>query len=131
MNFESSISERDRRETVSYRTDAQLNPFKTLYFFKKKKIKSTATKKLVLAVQVRQNTTDSYIDSQTDTHFCTAPLWSQFELQSVSLTQEGLYIYIYAFSRCFYPKRLTVHSGYTVFVSKCVPWESNPQPLRC
>ncbi len=23
------------------------------------------------------------------------------------------YIYIYAFSRCFYPKRLTVHSGYT------------------
>ncbi len=84
MNFESSISERDRRETVSYRTDAQLNPFKTLYFFK-----PTATKKLS-AVQLRQNTTDSYIDSQTDTHFCTAPLWSQFELQSVSLTQEGL-----------------------------------------
>ncbi len=24
------------------------------------------------------------------------------------------YIYIYAFSRRFYPKRLTVHSGYTV-----------------
>ncbi len=24
-------------------------------------------------------------------------------------------IYIYAFSRCFYPKRLTVHSGYTFF----------------
>ncbi len=22
-------------------------------------------------------------------------------------------IYIYAFSRCFYPKRFTVHSGYT------------------
>ncbi len=39
--------------------------------------------------------------------------------------------YIYAFSRCFYPKRLTVHSGYTFFVSMCVPWESNPQPLRC
>ncbi len=27
------------------------------------------------------------------------------------------YIYIYAFSRCFYPKRLTVHSGYTFFLS--------------
>ncbi len=27
------------------------------------------------------------------------------------------YIYIYAFSRRFYPKRLTVHSGYTFFVS--------------
>ncbi len=26
---------------------------------------------------------------------------------------------IYAFSRCFYPKRLTVHSGYTFFFSMC------------
>ncbi len=44
-----------------------------------------------------------------------------------------IYIYIYAFSRRFYPKRLTVHSGYTLifFVTMCVPWESNPQPLRC
>ncbi len=25
------------------------------------------------------------------------------------------FIYIYAFSRCFYPKRLTVHSGYDIF----------------
>ncbi len=33
------------------------------------------------------------------------------------------YIYIYAFSRRFYPKRITVHSGYTFFVSMCVPWE--------
>ncbi len=38
--------------------------------------------------------------------------------------------YIYAFSRRFYPKQLTLHSGYTFFVSMCVPWESNPQPLR-
>ncbi len=38
-------------------------------------------------------------------------------------------IYIYAFSRRFYPKRLTVHSGYTVFISMCVPWELNPQPF--
>ncbi len=29
------------------------------------------------------------------------------------------YIYIYAFSRRFYPKRLTVYSGYTFFVSMC------------
>ncbi len=35
--------------------------------------------------------------------------------------------YIYAFSRRFYPKRLTVHSGYTFSVSLCVPWELNPQ----
>ncbi len=39
-----------------------------------------------------------------------------------------IYIYIYAFSRRFYPKRLTVHSGYTCFITMCVPWESNPQP---
>ncbi len=37
--------------------------------------------------------------------------------------------YIYAFSRCFYPKRLTVHSGYTFFISMCVPWELNPRPF--
>ncbi len=36
-------------------------------------------------------------------------------------------IYIYAFSRRFYPKRLKLHSGYRFFVSMCVPWESNPQ----
>ncbi len=40
------------------------------------------------------------------------------------------YIYIYAFSRRFYPKRLG-HSGYTCFffITMCVPWESNPQPF--
>ncbi len=37
--------------------------------------------------------------------------------------------YIYAFSRRFYPKQLTVHSGYTCFISMCVPWELNPQPF--
>ncbi len=43
-----------------------------------------------------------------------------------------VYIYIYAFSRRFYPKWLTVNSGYTFFfVIMCVLWESNPQPLRC
>ncbi len=35
----------------------------------------------------------------------------------------------YAFSRRFYPKRLTVHSGYTCFITMCVPWELNPQPF--
>ncbi len=38
------------------------------------------------------------------------------------------YIYIYAFIWHFYPKWLTVHSGCT-FLSVCVPWELNPQPL--
>ncbi len=40
-----------------------------------------------------------------------------------------IYIYIYAFSRRFYPKRLTVHSGYTFIDSVCVPWELNQQPF--
>ncbi len=31
------------------------------------------------------------------------------------------YIYIYAFSRRFYPKRLTVHSGYTLFYQYVFP----------
>ncbi len=41
-------------------------------------------------------------------------------------------IYINAFSRRFYPKRLTVHSVHSfTHVSTCVPSESKPQPLRC
>ncbi len=40
------------------------------------------------------------------------------------------YIYIYAFIRHFYPKRLTVlFRLYIFFISKCVPWELNPQHL--
>ncbi len=36
-------------------------------------------------------------------------------------------IYIYAFSRRFYP---VIYSGYNfVVVSKCVPWELNPRPF--
>ncbi len=38
-----------------------------------------------------------------------ACLWSNY-----------IYIYIYAFSRRFYPKRLTVHSGYTFVLSVIV-----------
>ncbi len=37
------------------------------------------------------------------------------------------YIYIYAFSRRFYPKRLTIAFRLYIFISTCVPWESNPQ----
>ncbi len=31
------------------------------------------------------------------------------------IEQNHFYIYIYAFSKCFYPKRLARHSGYTFF----------------
>ncbi len=37
--------------------------------------------------------------------------------------------YIYAFSRSFYPKRLTIAFRLYIFISTCVPWESNPQPF--
>ncbi len=37
------------------------------------------------------------------------------------------YIYIYAFSRRFYPKRLKAFRLYIFFISMCVPWELNPQ----
>ncbi len=38
-------------------------------------------------------------------------------------------IYIYAFSRRFYPKRLTITFRLYIFISMCVLWESNPQPF--
>ncbi len=38
------------------------------------------------------------------------------------ISHNDIQIYIYAFSRCFYPKRLAVHSGYNFFSSMCVPW---------
>ncbi len=37
--------------------------------------------------------------------------------------------YIYAFSRRFYPKRLTIAFRLYIFISMCVPWESNPLPF--
>ncbi len=50
-----------------------------------------------------------------------------------SNTTEGgesfIYIYIYTFSRHFYPKRLTIAFRLYIFISTCVPWESNPQPF--
>ncbi len=38
-----------------------------------------------------------------------------------------VYIYINAFSRCFYPKRIVFRLN--IFVNMCVPWELNPQPF--
>ncbi len=44
---------------------------------------------------------------------------------------QGKYIYIYAFSRCFYPKRLTVHSGYTFSLVCVFPGNRTHNLLRC
>ncbi len=61
-------------------------------------------------------------------HLCVNGADSRFCLLHTQRTYT-YYIYIYAFSRRFYPKRLTVHSGYTCFISMCVPWKLNPQPF--
>jgi len=42
-----------------------------------------------------------------------------------------LYGFTFTFSRCFYPKRLTIAFRLYIFISMCVPWESNPQPFCC
>ncbi len=39
------------------------------------------------------------------------------------------YIHTFTFSRRFYPKRLTIAFRLYIFISMCVPWESNPQPF--
>ncbi len=41
---------------------------------------------------------------------------SQLQSRAKACCRKYIYIYIYTFSRRFYPKRLTVHSGYTFFV---------------
>ncbi len=35
----------------------------------------------------------------------------------------------FTFSRRFYPKQLTIAFRLYIFISMCVPWESNPQPF--
>ncbi len=67
-------------------------------------------------------------EAMTHSHFEWHPRASNCFAYFPLVTGKLVIIYIYAFSRRFYPKRLTVHSGYTCM---CVPWESNPQPLLC
>ncbi len=59
-------------------------------------------------------------------HLCT---WIIYTLCTPLYTPLYIYIYIYAFSRRFYPKRLTIAFRLYIFISTCVPWESNPQPF--
>ncbi len=41
---------------------------------------------------------------------------------------QSIYLH-FTFIRRFYPKRLTIAFRLYIFVSTCVPWESNPQPF--
>ncbi len=75
----------------------------------------------------QKSQSDWTVCEYSNSFFCFAVAAQQSEQQKywvITFT-----FYIYAFSRRFYPKRLTVHSGYTCFISMCVPWESNPQPF--
>ncbi len=57
-------------------------------------------------------------------------IWISREIHTNTVyKQKQFYIYIYAFSRRFYPKRLTIAFRLYIFISTCVPWESNPQPF--
>ncbi len=51
---------------------------------------------------------DAFLSRITHTHFST---------------------FTFTFSRRFYPKRLTIAFRLYIFISTCVPWESNPQPF--
>ncbi len=68
---------------------------------------------------------DSLQPTRTVTHMPLAELLC-WEGTGAACTR---HIYIYAFSRCFYPKRLTIAFRLYIFISTCVPWESNPQPF--
>ncbi len=52
-------------------------------------------------------------------------------MESIFLLQKctSSMCYIYAFSRRFYPKRLTIAFRLYICISTWVPWESNPQPF--
>ncbi len=53
-------------------------------------------------------------------------------IQSITTSEMCyIYIYIYAFSRLLSKATYSAFRLYICIVSMCVPWESNPQPLRC
>jgi len=58
-----------------------------------------------------------YIYIYTHTHIY---IYRERERERENTTLTFYFIYIYAFSRRLYPKRLTVHSGYTFVLSVCV-----------
>ncbi len=62
-----------------------------------------------------------FLNKTHDRFFILKP--SQIE-HTKDMHEIRLYIYIYAFSRRFYPKQ-AIH----ILVSTVVPWESNPQPF--
>ncbi len=58
--------------------------------------------------------------------YCINAFYGTFQMAVAVL---WFYIYIYAFSRRFYPKGLTLYSGYT-FLSVCVPITYNDQSAQ-
>ncbi len=42
-----------------------------------------------------------------------------------STFNDNIYIYIYAFSRRFYPKRLTLHSSYSFYILSALAFPGN------
>ncbi len=71
--------------------------------------------------------------THTHTHIFLISLPVTYLWELFHKTRNTFTFYIYAFSRRFYPKRLTLHSSYSfyIFISSCFPWESNPWSWRC
>ncbi len=66
-----------------------------------------------------------FLNKTHDRFFILKPSkYSQIEHNNKDMHEIRLYIYIYAFSRRFYPKQAIY-----ILVSTCVPSESNPQPF--
>ncbi len=93
------------------------------------------TKSLFINVKSRQVVTCLTFMQIINYDFCFPKQWFDVSVRCLTHVLKGSsdakLIYIYAFSRHFYPKRVTVHSGYNYifFLSMCVPWELNPQPF--
>ncbi len=55
--------------------------------------------------------------------------WNILHLRCTWTQADDTLIYIYTFSRRFYPKRLSAFRLYIFLISMCVPWELNPRPF--
>ncbi len=82
---------------------------------------------LILSETMRDESTSTYADNGRLSLFFIYFLY----IYIIEETYFVLNIYIYAFSRRFYPKRLTVHSGYTFFPVCVFPGNWTHDPLRC
>ncbi len=59
------------------------------------------------------------------------PYWHDSITQLLQICRLHIYIYIYAFSRRFYPKRLTLHSSYSFYSTSMMQISRSTTSQRC